>query len=128
MKIGSLAVCYIGAYHFAMHSVLRYLGTVGAVLLTVRLVPGLSVSGGWTTILLVALVWSVLVTVIKPVLQILTLPITLITFGLFSFLLNAFLFYLVTWIVPGFEILGFWPALVGALVLSIFSWLIQQIF
>ena len=111
-----------------MRSVLRYFGTVAAVVLTVNLVPGLSIGGGWTTILLVALVWSVLVTVIKPILHILTLPITLLTFGLFSFFLNAFLFYAVTWIVPGFEVLGFWPALLGAFVLSVFTWLIHQVF
>jgi len=111
-----------------MHTVLRYLGTVAAVMLTVNLVPGISVSGGWATILLVALVWSVIVMVIRPVLSILTLPITLITLGIFSFILNAFLFYAMTWVVPGFEVAGFVPALLGALVLSILTWLIDKIF
>ena len=110
-----------------MHTVLRYLGTVAAVILTVELVPGVEVSGGWLTVLLVALVWSVIVTVIKPVLSILTLPITLITFGLFSFVLNALLFWAVTLIVPGFMVAGFWPALLRALVLSILCWFIHQI-
>jgi len=110
-----------------MHTVLRYLGTVAAVYLTVSLVPGISVSGGWVTILLVALVWSVITMVIRPVLQILTLPITLITLGLFSFILNAFLFYAMQWVVSGFTIAGFLPALLGAVVLSILSWLIQKV-
>lgn len=110
-----------------MHIVLRYLGTVAAVLLTVNIVPGISISGGWTTILLVALVWSVIVMVVRPVLSILTLPITIITLGLFSFVLNAFLFYAMTWVVPGFELTGFIPALLGALVLSILTWLIEKI-
>jgi len=65
--------------------------------------------------------------VIKPVLSILTLPITVVTLGLFSFVLNAFLFYAIVWVVPGFEVAGFIPALLGALVLSIFTWLIHQI-
>jgi len=110
-----------------MHIVLKYLGTVAAVYLTVNLVPGITVSGGWTTILFVALVWSVIVMVIRPVLHVLTLPITLITFGLFSFVLNAFLFYAMQWVVPGFSVAGFWAALLGALVLSLLSWLIQKI-
>src|SRR3989344_1457252 len=110
-----------------MHTVLRYLGTVAAVMLTVNVVPGITVAGGWLTVLLVALVWSVIVTVIKPVLSILTLPITLITFGLFSFVLNALLFWAVTLIVPGFMVAGFLPALLGALVLSVLTWLINQI-
>ena len=110
-----------------MHIVLRYLGTVAAVYLAVNLVPGITVAGGWTTILLIALVWSVIMMIIKPILTILTLPITIITLGLFSFVLNAFLFYAMSWIVPGFEVAGVVPALLGALVLSIFTWLIHKI-
>lgn len=110
-----------------MKILLKYLGTVAAVVLTLRIVPGLTAAGGWTTTLLVALVWSVIVTVIRPVLQLLTLPITIITFGLFSLVLNALLFWAMTFIVPGFVVAGFWPALLGALVLSLLSWLIHQI-
>jgi len=106
---------------------LRYLGTVAAVALTVNLVPGITVAGGWTTVFLIAIVWSVIMLVIKPVLTILTLPITILTLGLFAFFLNVFLFYAMTWIVPGFEIAGFVPAVLGALVLSIFGWLINKI-
>lgn len=109
-----------------MHTVLRYLGTVAAVLLTVNLVPGITVSGGWTTVLLVALVWSVISMVIRPVLSILTLPITILTFGLFSFVLNALLFWGMTLIVPGFAVAGFVSALLGALALSLLSWFIHK--
>jgi putative membrane protein len=111
-----------------MHTVLKYVGTVAAVYLTVNLVPGVEVTSGWVTILVVALVWSVITMVIRPVLSILTLPITVITVGLFSFVLNALLFWAMTLIVPGFIVSGFWPALLGALVLSILSWLIHKAF
>ncbi|MBM3271836.1 phage holin family protein [Candidatus Kaiserbacteria bacterium] len=110
-----------------MHIVLRYLGTVAAVILTVYLVPGLHMAAGWQTALLVALVWSVITMVIRPVLSILTLPITILTLGLFSFVLNALLFWAMTLIVPGFSIAGFWAALLGAIVLSLFNWLISWI-
>ena len=110
-----------------MSIVLKYLGTVAAVFLTVSIVPGVEVAGGWVTILLTALVWSVITLVIKPVLSILTLPITIITFGLFSFFLNALLFWAMTLIVPGFTVVGFWPALFGALVLSILTWFIHKV-
>ena len=110
-----------------MHTVIRYLGTVAAVMLTVYVVPGISITGGWTTTLLVALVWSVIMIVVRPILSILTLPITIITLGLFSFILNALLFWAMTLIVPGFIVAGFWPALLGALVLSVLNWLIHQI-
>lgn len=110
-----------------MHMVLRYLGTVAAVMLTVNIVPGITVSGGWLTLFLVALVWSVIVLMIKPVLSILTLPITIITLGLFSFVLNALLFYTMTFVVPGFAVAGFISALFGALVLSILTWFIHKV-
>lgn len=108
--------------------ILRFIGTVAAVVLTVNIVPGIVVSGGWLTILLVALVWSVITMVIRPVLSILTLPITLITFGLFSFILNALLFWGMELVVPGFSVDGFVAALLGAIVLSVISWLINKIF
>ncbi len=111
-----------------MHMILRLFATTVAVYLTVHFVPGLSLAGGWTTTLLVAVVWSVITMVIRPVLRILTLPITLITFGLFSLVLNALLFWMMALIVPGFTVSGFLAALLGALVLSICSWLINKIF
>ena len=110
-----------------MHLALKFLGTVAAVYLTVNFVPGISVSGGWTTIALVALVWSVIVMTIRPILQILTLPLTVITIGLFSFVLNAFLFWAMELVVPGFDVQGFVPALLGAIVLSLANWLIQKV-
>ena len=106
---------------------IRYLGTVAAILLTVYLVPGITVTGGWLTILLAALVWSVITLLIKPILKILTLPITILTFGLFSLVLNALLFWAMALVVPGFVISGFIAALLGALVLSILSSLIHAI-
>ena len=115
-------------YDNRMHLVLRVLSMAVAIYLTIHLVPGITLSGGWMTLLIVALVWSVILAVIKPVLSILTLPITVITLGLFSFVLNALLFWAMTFIVPGFDIAGFIPALLGSIVLSIFSWLIEKVF
>lgn len=111
-----------------MHLLLRFCAVAVAVYLTVNLVPGISIASGWTTLLLVSLVWSVIITVIKPVLSILSLPITIITLGLFSLILNALLFWAMELIVPGFDIAGFWPALLGSIVLSLFSWLIEKVF
>jgi len=110
-----------------MHTILKFLGTAAAVFLTVELIPGVSVSGGWTTIALVALVWSVITMVIRPVLQVFTLPFSIITFGLFAFVLNALLFWAMELVVPGFEVSGFFPALLGAVVLSLVNWLIQKV-
>lgn len=111
-----------------MHLLLRFVAIAAAVYLTVNLVPGISLEGGWMTLLLVTLVWSVIITVIKPVLGILSLPITIITLGLFSLILNALLFWGMELIVPGFDVAGWWPALLGSIVLSAITWLIERIF
>lgn len=111
-----------------MKTIIRYLGTVAAVVLTVYLVPGVTVTGGWETVLLVALVWSVITLVIRPVLTLLTLPITILTFGLFSLILNAILFWIMASIVPGFAVSGFFAALLGVIVLSILNALIHKAF
>lgn len=110
-----------------MNIALRFLGTVAAVLITVYVVPGISMTGGWASVLLVALVWSVITLIIRPVLTILTLPITILTFGLFALVLNGLLFWMMAAIVPGFSVAGFWSAFLGALVLSILTWLIHKI-
>lgn len=115
-----------------MHTIFKFLGTTAAVYLTVSLVPGVDVAAGatgsiWLTTLLVALAWSVITMIVRPVLTILTLPVTIITFGLFSFILNALLFWAMELVVPGFMVSGFWAALLGAVVLSLINWLIQKV-
>lgn len=111
---------------YGMHFLLKFLAVAVAVYLTVNVVPGISVAGGWMTLLLVSLVWSVIITVIRPVLQLLALPITIVTLGLFSFVLNALLFWAMELIVPGFDVAGFVPALLGSIMLSLISWFIQK--
>lgn len=128
MRHGAFRCEISGAtYHEHMEKILALLGTAAAVYVTVNLVPGISVSGGWVTILLVALAWSVITFAIRPVLQILTLPITVLTVGLFAFVLNAALFWAMELVVPGFDVDGFVPALLGAMVLSLANWLIQKV-
>jgi len=74
------------------------------------------------TALIVALILSILNTVVRPILLVLTLPITLLTLGLFIFILNGLLLWFVASFVQGFTIAGFWPAVFGAIVYSLISW------
>ncbi len=76
----------------------------------------------FTTALIVALILSILNTIVRPILLVLTLPITVITLGLFIFVLNGLLLWFVASFVSGFTIAGFWPAIFGALVYSFISW------
>jgi putative membrane protein len=77
---------------------------------------------GFYTAMIVALVLGFINTVIRPVLIVLTLPINVVTLGLFTFVINGLLFWFVASFVKGFYVAGFWPAVWGAIVYSLISW------
>lgn len=85
------------------------------------LVPGISVSGFYTA-LLVAVILGLVNAVIRPILILLTLPVNILSLGLFTFVINALLFWLVSTIIKGFTVDGFMPAFWGALLLWLGSW------
>jgi len=87
-----------------------------------ELVPGIEVQGLWT-LLGAALLLGVVNAVVRPLLVILTLPITLLTLGLFLLVINAAMLGLVAWMFDGFAIAGFWPAVFGSIVVSLTGWL-----
>lgn len=76
----------------------------------------------FTTALIVALILSILNTIVRPILFLLTLPITIVTLGLFIFVLNGLLLWFVASFVDGFHVAGFWSAVFGAIVYSLISW------
>jgi putative membrane protein len=89
-------------------------------------IPGVDIASGYNA-LMAGLVLGVVNLIIRPVLFVLTLPVTLITFGLFSFVLNALLLWWVSSFVDGFAIAGFVPALLTSLLLSVGNWLAQKV-
>lgn len=89
------------------------------------IIPGVRVAD-FTTALVVALVLGIINALLKPILLILTLPINILTLGLFTFVLNALLILLVSYIVPSFNVDGFFAALIFAIVLSITSTVIHK--
>ena len=91
-----------------------------ALLLTAYLVPGIEVSGVYTAII-AAIILGVLNLFVRPILVILTLPVTILTLGLFVFVINAVLFLFVASFVDGFKVDGFWVALLGSLIVSVIS-------
>ena len=106
-----------------MGFILRVLVNAGALMLAAHLVPGVAVAG-WKPALLAGLVLGLINAVIRPVLVILTFPLTLLTLGLFLLVLNAFCVALTAWFVPGFDVRGFIPALLASLIVSVVSWLL----
>ena len=96
-----------------------------AVFLTAYLLPGVKVDGIFTAII-VAIVLGIVNFIVKPILHLLTLPITILTLGLFSFVINALMILLVDYLVPGFHVDNFWAALLFSLVLSLVSSLLHS--
>lgn len=101
---------------------LRLLVVAFGLWLAAELVPGIEVQGLWT-LLGAALLLGIVNAVVRPLLVILTLPITLLTLGLFLLVINAAMLGLVAWMFANFTISGFWPALLGAIVVSLTGWL-----
>lgn len=108
---------------------LRWVINAVALLLVASLVPGFGVATFYSA-LIAALVLGLVNALIRPLLFILTLPVTIITLGLFTFVINALMIWLVSTIVKGFTVEGFVPALLAALLLWVISlatnWLIKQ--
>lgn len=103
-----------------MTIILRLLFNALGLILISQYVPGIHVTGFYPA-LIAALVLGVFNLIIKPLLLILTLPITIITLGLFAFIINALLFQFAASFIEGFAVDGFWYALLGSLLLSIVS-------
>lgn len=91
-----------------------------AVFASAYILPGVHVDT-FLTAIIVAIILGVVNMILKPILVILTLPITIVTLGLFYFVINALMILLVANLVPGFTVDGFWWALIYSLVLSIVS-------
>lgn len=107
-----------------MKLLLRWIINAGALLLLASYLPGIVVSG-WYAALITALVLGLVNAVLKPILVLLTLPVNIITLGLFTFIINGLLFWFVASFIEGFAVAGFWTAFLGALIMSIISWLVN---
>lgn len=90
--------------------------------LAALVVPGVSFAGTGSLIL-AALLMGVVNALIRPVVIVLTLPLTIVTLGVFLLVVNAAMFALVAWMLPGFSVEGFFSALFGWLIVSIVSWI-----
>ena len=99
---------------------LKWLALALAIMFTGWIIPGITISN-FTTSLIAAVVIALINLGIKPILVFLTLPINILTLGIFILVINALLFMFMAYLVPGVEVNGFWSAFLGALVLSILS-------
>lgn len=106
-----------------MGLILRIVINAATIAVAAAIVPGIHLAGLGPA-LIAGLVLGIVNAIVRPILVILTLPLTLLTLGLFLFVLNALCLWLTARLVPGFDIGGFGPALLGALIVSLVSWVL----
>jgi putative membrane protein len=100
---------------------LRWLTLSGAILLASYMLDGIQVSG-FMSALGAAAILGILNAFFRPIALILTLPINILTLGFFTFVINAVMLKMASGVIDGFDVHGFWPALFGALIISLVSW------
>ena len=109
-----------------MHLAIVWLINTVSLIAVAYLMPSIKVAD-FTTALIAALVLGLVNTVVRPILVLLTLPVTLITLGLFIFVINGLLFWFVGSFVKGFVVEGFWAGFLGAIIYSVISWLLASL-
>jgi putative membrane protein len=104
---------------------IRWLILTGAIMIASYLLDGIRVSGFFSAFFAAAIL-GLLNAFFRPILFILTLPLNIMTLGLFTFVINAVLLKMATGVVSGFEVYGFWTAVFGSLLISLVSWVLTS--
>jgi len=104
--------------------VIRWLVLAAAIMAASYLLEGIEVKGFFPALGAAAML-GILNAFFRPVLLILTLPINILSLGLFTFIINALMLKMASGVIPGFDVRGFWTALFGALIITLISWLLN---
>ena len=104
---------------------IRWLTLTGAIILTAYLFDGIQVENFFSAFLAAAIL-GILNAFFRPIALLITLPINILTIGLFTFVINAMMLKMASGIIPGFNVYGFWSAVFGSLMISIISWLLNS--
>ena len=104
---------------------LRWLILTGAIIIASYLLDGIRVSSFFSAFFAAAML-GLFNAFFRPIVIILTLPINILSFGLFTFLINAFMLKMASGVIPGFDVSGFWSALFGSLLISLVSWVLSS--
>lgn len=110
---------------------MRILGRVlanAAALLATTIVPGITFSGSWLTLLAAGALLGLFNLIVRPIAFLLSLPALILSLGLFYFVLNALLLWLASFVLPGYRVSGFVAALLGSVVMTAVNWSIHALF
>ena len=105
--------------------IIRWLTLTVAIVFTSYLLDGIHVSGFLSAVFAAAML-GILNAVFRPIALLLTLPINVLSLGLFTFIINALMLKMASGVISGFEVMGFWSAVFGSLLISIISWLLNS--
>jgi putative membrane protein len=106
---------------------IKWLVNIPSLLIVVQLVPGIQVEN-WRVAFLASLMLGLVNAFLRPLLLMLTLFLNILSFGLFTLIINGFLFFMVSKVVPGFKVVDFWSAFWGALFFSMISFILNILF
>ena len=109
-----------------MYLILKWILFALALIFTAYIIPGISVAN-FTSALIVVIIMALINIIVKPILTFVTLPINILTLGIFTFIVNALLFMLAGYLAPGFQVDGFLRALIGSLIMSVLGSIINSI-
>ncbi len=98
-----------------MNLLLKWLVTALAILISAYIIPGIAISGVWAALWL-AVFLGIVNVILKPILILITLPINILTLGLFIFVINALLILFSSFVIKGFEVDGFWQAMLFSII------------
>jgi putative membrane protein len=104
---------------------IRWLTTTAAILATAYVLDGIRVSGFFSAIFAAATL-GILNAFFRPIALLLTLPINILSLGLFTFIINALMLKMASGLIPGFDVYGFWTAIFGSFLISVISWLLNS--
>jgi putative membrane protein len=104
---------------------IRWLTTTAAIVATSYLLDGIQISGFATAVLAAAML-GILNAFFRPIALLLTLPINILSLGLFTFIINALMLKMASGLIRGFDVYGFWTAIFGSFLISVISWLLNS--
>lgn len=111
---------------------MRMLGAVVvnalALLVTASVVPGISFHGTWITLLLAGALFGLFNLIIRPIAMFFSIPLMILTLGLFYFILNGILLWVASQFLPGYNVSGIFAGMLGSIVITIFNWLVHAVF
>jgi len=109
-----------------MKPLLKLLVSTLTIIIAAYFIPGVKIASYWTAIV-VALVMAIVNAIIKPIVMFFTLPLNVLTLGLFTFVVNGLMILLVAYFVPGFQVAGFWTAVIFSISITFINWLLTKL-